>query len=148
MANDKTTEAAPGANRDFSFTLSTKAPDEPWRLWATASTSEVCDKGRQAAPAAGEMGLGSTGRIQPLPGPATRFEFVSFDPQGAYALVMKLPMADVKVERSFNADQTTFTHRVTFSGPLAFAFAGMFGPGFRHAAPPALRQLNAVAEAA
>jgi hypothetical protein len=96
----------------------------------------------------GEMGLGSTGRIKPLSGPASSFEVVSFDPQDSYAFVTKLPMANLRVERSFNANRTAFTHRVTFSGPMAFAFARMFGSGFRQALPPTMRQLNTLAEEA
>lgn len=146
MPNDQTTEIAPGTNRDFSFTVSTDAPDQVWRLWTTPSTWGSWDRGLQSASMEGEMGLGSTGQIQPLSGPASSFEVVSFDPQDRYAFVTKLPMAELKVERSFNADRTAFTHRVTFSGPMAFAFARMFGPGFRQALPPTMRQLNTLAE--
>jgi hypothetical protein len=148
MTNDPTQEIAPGTNRDFSFTVSTTAPDEVWRLWTTPSTWGAWDRGLKSAAMDGEMGLGSTGQIQPLSGPASSFEVVSFDPKNAYAFVTNLPMAKLKVERSFNADRTAFTHRVTFSGPMAFAFARMFGPGFRQALPPTMRQLNTLAEGA
>lgn len=146
MTNGQTTEIAPGTNRDFSFTVSTNAPDAVWWLWTTPSRWGSWDRGLQSASMEGEMGLGSTGQIQPLSGPASGFEVVSFDPQNSYAFVTKLPMAELKVERSFNGDRTAFTHHVTFSGPTAFVFARMFGPGFRQALPPTMRQLNTLAE--
>ncbi len=148
MPNDQATEIAPGTNRDFSFTVPTNAPDEVWRLWTTPSTWGSWDQGLRSASMDGEMRLGSTGQIQPLSGPASKFEVVQFDPKDAYAFVTKLPLALLKVERSFSTDRTAFTHRVTFSGPMAFVFARMFGPGFRQALPPTMRQLNKLAEEA
>lgn len=148
MQDDQTTEIAPGKDRDFSFTVSTNAPDEVWRLWTTPSTWGAWDRGLQSASMTGEMGLGSTGRMQPRNGPASNFKVVLFDPKNAYAFVTKLPLARLRVERSFNADRTAFTHHVTFKGPLAFAFARMFGPRFRRALPPTMCRLNTLAEEA
>lgn len=148
MPNDQTPEVAPGTNQDFNFTIATNAPDQVWRLWTTPSTWGSWDRGLQSASMEGEMGLGSIGQIQPLSGPASRFEVTLLDPQNSYAFVTKLPMAKLKVERSFNADRTAFTHRVTFSGPMGFAFARMFSPGFRQALPPTMRRLNTLAEEA
>ena len=59
---------------------------------------------------------------------------------------MRLPGAVLRVARSFNADRTEFTHRVTFSGIAAGTFARMFGSGFRQALPPTMRQLKALSE--
>jgi hypothetical protein len=94
----------------------------------------------------GDMRLGSTGTITPLSGPQSAFEVVAFDPVQSYAFETRLPMASLRVERSFNAGRKEFTHRVTFKGPMAFAFARMFGPGFRKALPPTMDALNALAE--
>lgn len=142
----ETTEIAPGTNRDFSFTIATNAPDDVWRLWTTPSTWGDWDKGLKAASMDGEMALGSTGQITPLSGPASQFEVTEFDPQKSYAFVTRLPMARLTVARSFDAVRSEFTHRVRFSGSLAFAFARMFGPGFRKALPPTMRTLNTLAE--
>lgn len=148
MSNDETIETAPGTNRDFSFTVSTIAPDQIWRLWTSPATWGSWDQGLKSASMKGEMRLGSTGQIQPLSGPRSSFEVVAFDPHNAYAFVTRLPMARLRVERFFNEDRTTFTHRVSFSGPMAFAFARMFGSGFRRVLPPTMRQLNTLAEGA
>ncbi|WP_299026785.1 hypothetical protein [uncultured Sulfitobacter sp.] len=148
MAHNQNTDTALGTNRDFSFTLVTNAPDEIWRLWTTPSTWGAWDKGLKSALMNGEMELGSTGSIRPLSGPTSNFEVVSFDPQNAYAFVTKLPMAQLKVERSFNRDRTAFSHRVSFSGPMAFVFARMFGPEFRKALPPTMHALSTLAEGA
>ena len=144
----ETAEVAPGTNRDFSFTVSTSAPDEIWRLWTTPSIWGDWDRGLKSASMDGEMALESTGQIISLSGPASQFEVTEFDPKNSYAFVTQLPMAQLSVARSFNAARTAFTHRVSFSGPMAFAFARMFGPGFRKALPPTMRTLNALAESA
>ena len=96
----------------------------------------------------GEMALGSTGQITPLSGPASQFEVTEFDPKISCAFVTRLPLAQLTVARSFNADRTAFTHRVRFSGPMGVAVARMFGPGFRKALPPTMRKLNDLAESA
>ena len=142
----QTDEIAPGSNRDFSFTLSTSNPDGIWTLWTTPSSWRDWDRGLRSASLAGDMALGSVGQIVPLSGRPARFEVVAFDPRQSYAFETALPGAVLRVERSFNADRTTFTHRVTFSGLSAFAFARMFGPGFRAALPPTMRQLQALTE--
>lgn len=137
---------APGTNRDFSFTVQTTAPDRVWSLWTDPSTWGAWDRGLKSATMDGAMRLGSTGQIVPLSGPTSTFEVVAFDPVQSYAFETNLPMAVLRVERAFNADRTAFTHHVTFSGPIGFAFAQMFGPGFRRALPPTMTTLNALAE--
>lgn len=139
-------QIAPGTNQDFSFTVPTSAPDRIWSLWTDPSTWGDWDKGLKSASMEGDMRLGSTGVIIPLSGPQSAFEVVTFDPEKSYDFETRLPMATLRVERSFNADRTAFTHRVTFNGPMAFAFARMFGPGFRKALPPTMEALNALAE--
>lgn len=137
---------APGSNRDFSFTVTTRAPAHVWALWTDPSTWGEWDKGLKSASMDGQMQLGSTGTITPLSGPQSSFKVVAFDPDQSYAFETRLPMAVLRVARSFNNDRTAFTHRVTFSGPMAFAFARIFGPGFRKALPPTMETLNALAE--
>jgi hypothetical protein len=139
-------QIAPGTNRDFSFTLPTSTPDQIWSLWTDPSTWGDWDKGLKSASMDGEMRLGSTGVIIPQSGPQSAIEVITFDPVQSYAFETRLPMAVLRVERSFNVDRTAFTHRITFNGPMAFAFARMFGPGFRKALPPTMQALNALAE--
>ena len=147
MKRDQSADTAPGTNKDFSFSMATRAPDQIRRLWTSPSTWGAWDKGLHSASMEGEMGLGSVGMIQPLSGPASQFEVVSFEPNTAYTFVTRLPMARLTVARSLNAERTEFTHHVTFTGPMGFAFARMFGPGFRKALPPTMRTLNTLAEA-
>ncbi len=137
---------APGTNRDFSFTVKTRAPDEIWDLWTTPSTWKDWDKGLKSASLDGEMKLGSKGIITPLSGPKSAFEVVAFDPFRSYAFETRLPLATLRVERAFSDTRTAFTHAVSFRGPSAFLFSNMFGPGFRKALPPTMRQLNLLAE--
>lgn len=138
-------EKAPGSNRDFSFTVATENPDQVWELWTTPATWGQWDRGLKSAEMDGPMALGSVGRIEPLSGPSSSFTVVAFDPKQAYAFETPLPGAALRVERSFNADRTAFTHRVRFTGLMAFFFASSFGPGFRRALPPTMRTLEALA---
>ena len=137
---------AQGTNSDFSFTVVTGNPDGVWALWTDPATWGDWDKGLKSAAMIGQMRLGSTGTITPLSGPQSQFRVVTFDPKKSYAFETRLPLAVLRVARSFNADRTAFTHRVTFSGPMGFAFARMFGPGFRKALPPTMQELNTLAE--
>lgn len=142
----QTAEIAPGTNRDFSYSVPTSNPDGVWDLWTRPDTWEQWDQGLKSASLDGEMVLGSMGQIVPLSGRPSAFEVVALDPKQSYAFETRLPGAVLRVERSFNADRTEFTHRVTFSGLAAGAFARMFGPGFRQALPPTMRQLKALSE--
>jgi len=139
-------EIAPGTNCDFRFTVPTSNPDGVWDLWTRPSTWAQWDRGLRSASLEGVMALGSVGRIVPLSGPASSFTVVAFDPKQSYAFETRLPGSVLRVERSFDAARTEFTHRVTFSGLTAGAFARMFGPGFRQALPPTMRQLQALSE--
>lgn len=143
---NQTTDIALGTNRDFSFTVSTSNPDGVWDLWTTPSTWGQWDRGLKSASMDGEMALGSLGQIIPLSGPTSSFEVTSFEPKQSYVFETRLPGAVLRVARSFNEDRTEFTHRVTFSGIAAGAFARMFGRGFRQALPPTMRKLKALSE--
>lgn len=142
----ETSDLAPGTNRDFSFTVATSNPDGVWDLWTTPSSWGEWDLGLSSASMDGAMALGSVGQIIPRSGPPSSFEVISFDPKQSYAFETRLPGAVLRVARSFNADRTAFTHRVTFSGIGAGIFARMFGPGFRRALPPTMRQLKDLSE--
>ncbi|MGL4239446.1 SRPBCC family protein [Tabrizicola sp.] len=139
-------EIASGTNRDFSFTIQTSAPDRIWKFWTDPATWGDWDQGLKSASMQGSMHLGSTGQITPLSGPTSKFKVVSFDAGQSYAFETRLPMASLHVARSFNPDRSAFTHHITFRGPLAFAFARMFGPGFRRALPPTMRKLADLSE--
>lgn len=142
----QSTEIAPGTNREFSFTVPTTNPDRVWELWTTPSTWQEWDKSLKSASIQGKMSLGSVGQIVPLSGPKSTFSVVSFEPKKSYAFETRLPGAVLRVERLFNVDRTEFTHRVSFSGLTAGAFARMFGPGFRAALPSTMRGLKSLSE--
>jgi len=139
-------EIAPGRNRAFSFTLPTENPDEIWSLWTDPATWGSWDRGLKSARLEGEMRLGSKGEIEPLSGPVATFEVTEFQPNASYTFETKLPGAVLRVNRAFNADRTEFTHTVSFVGLSAFVFASMFGPEFRKALPPTMRELKALSE--
>lgn len=141
-----TGEIAPGTNRDFSFTAPTSNPDAVWDLWTQPATWSQWDRGLKSASLEGSIALGSVGQIVPLSGPSSSFEVVAFNPKQSYAFETRLPGSVLRVERFFNEGRTEFTHRIAFSGLLAGAFARIFGPGFRQALPPTMRQIKALSE--
>lgn len=135
-----------GTNRQFSYSLATKSPDEVWRLWTTPETWGEWDRGLKSASLDGDMTLGSQGEIIPLSGPRGTFTVTRFEPKQAYTFQSPLPFATLEVERFFNEDRTVFTHRVSFDGPLGFIFASFYGSGFRAVLPETMRRLNEIAE--
>ncbi|MEM8776887.1 MAG: polyketide cyclase [Pseudomonadota bacterium] len=142
----QTGEIASGTNRNFSFVLSTTNPDGIWDLWTKPSTWETWDRGLKSANMEDQMMLGSVGQITPKSGPPSSFTVVAFDPKQSYAFETKLPGAVLRVDRFFNANRTQFIHRVGFKGITAFAFARIFGPGFRQALPETMRVLETLAD--
>lgn len=135
-----------GTNRDFACTRLTRHPDRIWELWTTPDSWHMWDLGLRSAEMEAPMAQGSTGRLFPVSGPASRFQVTVFEPRDRYAFVTALPFANLTVARFFSEDRSSFTHRVSFSGPLAGLFAWHFGPRFRAALPPTLQRLVALSE--
>ena len=47
-----------------------------------------------------------------------------------------------------SGNNRAFIHEVCFTGPMAFLWAALLGPGFRKALPPTMEKLAALAETA
>ncbi|MEM9206964.1 MAG: polyketide cyclase [Pseudomonadota bacterium] len=136
---------AEGTNRNFSHTLETSNPDEIWRLWTTPSTWGDWDQGLKSASMDEPMRLGSLGEIVPHQGSVARFTVTEFSANQSCTFETKLPMAVLRVSRSFNVDRTAFTHTVSFHGVSAIPLSTVLGPGFRKALPPTMETLNRLA---
>ena len=141
---------AEGTDEAFFHEVTTTAsPERIWALWTDVSTWKAWDKGLKDAELAEPMRLGATGKIIPLSGYPTSFEVTEFNPGRSYAFVTDLPMAKLTVRRTIiGTSPTRFRHDVSFSGPMAETFAKRFGPGFRKALPPTMREIGALAESA
>ena len=137
-----------GTDRAFSYEVTTTAsPDRVWSLWTDVSTWKIWDKGLKDAELGEPMRRGSKGKIIPLSGPSASFTVTEFDPKISYAFVTDLPLAKLTVRRTIvGTSPTRFRHDVAFSGALAGTFAKRFGPGFRAALPPTMREIAALAE--
>ena len=141
---------AAGTNRAFSHTVETQAPREAvWRLWTDPTTWKDWDLGLKDAVGPTPLTLGDRGQIVPNSGPTSAFEVVAFDDGQSYAFETNLPLAKLRMERSFigGGETTQFQHTVSFSGLLSGLWASQFGPGFRRALPPTMESLAAQAEA-
>jgi Polyketide cyclase / dehydrase and lipid transport len=144
MASSETT----GTDRSFSYEVTTTAsPGRVWALWTDVSTWKTWDKGLKDAELAAPMRLGSKGKIIPLSGPSTSFKVTEFNSGQSYTFVTNLPMAKLTVRRTIvGTSPTRFRHDVSFSGLMAGTFAKRFGPGFRKALPPTMREIAMLAE--
>jgi Polyketide cyclase / dehydrase and lipid transport len=137
-----------GTDRAFSYEVTTTAsPDRVWALWTDVSTWKTWDKGLKDAELGEPMRRGSKGKITPLSGPSASFTVTEFDPQTSYTFATNLPLAKLTVRRTIiGTSPTRFRHDVSFSGPMGGVFAKRFGPGFRKALPPTMREIAALAE--
>lgn len=153
MSPPSSTEPAPaeGTNRAFHASLRTAAsPEAVWRVWMDVPGWKAWDEGlkdaRLAEPGA-PMKLGTRGTVTPKSGPDSAFAVTAFEEGARYAFETRLPLATLTVERSITSRAPTeFRHDVSFSGPLAFLWSRLFGPGFRRALPPTLRAIGRIAE--
>ena len=135
----------------FEHTVITNAsPDAIWDLWANVSRWPEWDTELQTAELDGPFELGATGRLQPQKGPQSAFVISQLEAGRSYTFTTRLFFSRLDVYRFLaqRDDQTVFTHRVSFRGPLGFIFGRLLGPGFKCALPSVMKQLARLAEAA
>jgi hypothetical protein len=140
---------ATGTNRSFEHTAHTAAgPEGLWALWTEPNGWSRWDGGLRSASLGGPFVPGAEGTIQPLSGPPSRFRVVQVDPIRSCTFETSLPLAKLRVVRSLTpgGGRTTFTHAVSFHGPLAFVWARLFGPGFRRELSATMARLAELAE--
>jgi hypothetical protein len=110
------------------------------------------DEDLDAATLAGPFASGSTGRVKPKSGPASEIRFVDVQPGRSFAAQCTLPLCVMRFEYELRpcdapARQpcTLATHRVLFSGALAWLFGRLIGPGMRKSLPGSMRRLEQLA---
>lgn len=136
-----------GTPRDFSYTLETTANKEVfWRIWTDVSNWHTWDTPLREAKLENTFQEGSKGTFVTQQGQRSSFTITEYKPLQSYAFTTQLPGAKLRVRRYFSSEKT-FTHHVTFSGPLGFLFALLLGRGFMKDLPPVMENLKRIAEA-
>ena len=143
---------ASGSNTRFEHTTKTNAsPAAVWKLWTTPSEWRRWDGGLKDARMADSFAVGASGIISPLSGPDARFTVAEVHDRSSCTYDTKLPFARLRVERTLARSRdkvpTTFTHRVSFHGPLGWLWAIVMGRGFRAELPRTMERLASLAEA-
>lgn len=134
----------------FAHTLSTSAPPSAvWRLWTDVSTWPEWDTELKAARLDTPFALGAAGTLVPRTGPPSVFRITELTPKQSYTFTTTLPLCRLNIRRWFEqtADSTTFTHEVSFTGPLKAVFGLILGRQFRRQLPRVMEQLRDRAEA-
>lgn len=111
-----------------------------WHCW---------DPDTASASLSGPFRVGSTGRLAPTQGREVPMELVSVVPNRSFTAVARLPLCAMHFEHTLEPTPqgTWVTHRVRFSGPLAFLLHALVGPQITRGLPRTLRSLKHHAEA-
>lgn len=138
---------ARGTNRHFAHEITTSASSVSiWRLWINVAGWKHWDEGLADAKAERALALGATGWIFPKTGAKAAFEVTEFVEGQSYAFQTKLLLARLNVRRILISQKPTgFRHEISFTGPMAFFWATLLGPGFRKALPPTMATLAKLA---
>lgn len=141
---------ADGSLRRFFHERETNAPRQAiWSAWTDVSTWKHWDEGLADALVDVPFALGVRGMIIPNAGLRSPFEITEFTDGASYTISTRLIAAELHVKRTFvdGSESCRYRHDVWFSGPLAFAWAGLLGPGFRRSLPTTMAKLADFAEA-
>jgi Polyketide cyclase / dehydrase and lipid transport len=133
----------------FAHTLTTTAPAEAiWQVWADVPAWPAWDTALESASLSGPFALGAQGRLKAKGSPASPFVISQVDPGRSYSFTTGMPLAQLEVRRTLAADggATSFTHEVTFRGPLGWLWGRVLGPGFRAQLPGAMERIRQIAE--
>lgn len=135
-----------GTPGNFSYTLKTAAKKEVfWRVWTDVKNWHTWDTPLREARLEGAFQQGSKGTLTTKQGQHSSFTITEYKPMQSYTFTTQLPGAKLTVKRYFSSE-STFTHQVTFSGPLRFLFATLLGRGFMKDLPPVMENLKRITE--
>ena len=135
----------------FDHTVKTgAAPGDVWAVWADVPRWPEWDVELESASIeGGRLALGAGGKLRPKRGPTSSFVVSEFKIGEGYAFATRLPLCELVVRRHLGEDRdggTTFTHEVSFVGPLSFLFGALLGGRFRAALPGVMENVRRIAE--
>ena len=112
---------------------------EQWPSW---------DPDTQAAILADGLSLGSKGLLTPTKGKAVPMEVTAVMPNRSFMVSSAIPLFKMTFEHELTptGKETTITHRVHFSGALAFLLGRVIGKQLNQGLPITLQRLKALAE--
>lgn len=114
-----------------------------WPLW-DSETSAV---------ALANLHVGTEGWLKPRQGPKAAIRVAQCEPNHSFTIESQLPLCRMQFGHELhtsntNADCTTATHWVRFSGPLAFVFRRLIGRSIDKTLPATLAGLKRASEQA
>jgi hypothetical protein len=126
----------------------TATAEQVYALWADATSWSAWDPDLSGAEIHGPFAVGSTGRIQPKSGPATKIRLTKVEPGRAFDAEASLPLCTMRFEHWCEPEgtRTRVTHRVTFHGAMAPFFRKLIGPSLRKGIPGTMAGLKAEVE--
>ena len=139
------------ANARFGQTLETSAsPEMIWTIWTNVQAWPTWDTELEYAKLEGPFVLGAKGKLKAKGNQEAEFVITALEPGRSYTFSTILPMnSSLNVQRSLEqtGTQTSFTHLVTFEGPLAAPISNQLGPVYRAALPMVMERIRVLAEA-
>ncbi|MCU0648618.1 MAG: SRPBCC family protein [Gemmatimonadaceae bacterium] len=112
-------------------------PEDVFALYADASSWARWDPDIESATRDGPFAPGTRGSIKPREGPTTKIVVTKVDPNRAFTAEARLPLCTMHFEHEVVpvGTETKITHRVRFTGPLAFLFARLIGKQLKYGIP-------------
>jgi uncharacterized protein YndB with AHSA1/START domain len=136
---------------DYSGSVLVQAtPAAVFACWADAAGWATWDPDVKAASMDGPFATGTTGRIAPREGPTMAIRLSRVEPGRAFDAEARLPGCTMRFEHRMEprGPETLVTHRVVFSGPLAFLFRRIIGPQLVRGIPGTMAGLKRAVEGA
>ena len=119
-------------------------------IYADVPNWPTWDTDAKAATIEGAFVSGAKGVITPNGGPKSTIHFTEVIRNRSFTVDCNLPLCLMRFEHELEAEgsSTRATHRVIFSGALAFFFGRVIGNGMKKSLPQALAGLKVAAEKA
>lgn len=137
------------SNVHFSHTVATTASREAiWKIWTDVPNWKIWDSGLKDARLNGDFADGSTGKIIPNKGPASKFVIYDVSENNSYSFKTKIPLGWLVVSRYMQEKNGmfSFTHEVRFTGPLKGLLGKRLGKKFREMLPNVMLTIKDLAE--
>lgn len=135
-----------------SNTLSTKAkPEAIWRRWADVAGWPEEDKNLEWARLEGDFAVGGRVVMKPKGAPKSMVVITEMIPGKSYATEGKLPLCNLGISHKVEINEqglTSFTHTISFHGPLQGLFVKLLGKKLANSLPEKMQNIARLAETA